>query len=161
MTALISFVDIVHAMKFQKSVPDDAEFEIINKKSLLSNESESMVVSQTPTVGFYLRKFTIRTNLIVMVCNWISISFSYYLLEFYMKYLPGDIFTNTYMFSIATFAGIVFSWALLTKMGLKKMLIMANLSICIGVIAIIGFGLESKNKWLLPTLLLLSAFGCA
>lgn len=40
-------------------------------------------------------------NLIIFVVMYITTSFSYYLINFYIKYMPGDIFTNQAANSLA------------------------------------------------------------
>jgi len=42
-----------------------------------------------------------RTNLIIMVLSWSASSFCFYILSFYLKYIPGDIYINTIIVSVA------------------------------------------------------------
>lgn len=40
-------------------------------------------------------------NLIVMIVNWSSCSFSYYLLSYYTKYFKGTMYSNTALLGVA------------------------------------------------------------
>ena len=42
-----------------------------------------------------------RTNLAIMVLSWSASSFCFYIMGFYIKYIPGDVFMNTVIISIA------------------------------------------------------------
>ena len=35
-----------------------------------------------------------RVNLIIMILSWSASSFCFYIIGFYIKYIPGDIFVN-------------------------------------------------------------------
>jgi hypothetical protein len=96
-----------------------------------------------------------------MIANWVSVVSSFYTIQFNLKYLPGNIYTNTYMMYIAAVTGSLSAGYLLKHISLKRMLISCNLTMCIGVLLILGFGFEHESEWLLPFLLLLSIFGCS
>lgn len=40
---------------------------------------------------------------------WIAIGFNYYVLLLYVKYIPGTIYLNSYMLSIAEVSGVILS----------------------------------------------------
>jgi hypothetical protein len=42
-----------------------------------------------------------RMNLIVMVLSWIASSFCFFIIGFYIKYIPGDIYSNMIAMNIA------------------------------------------------------------
>ena len=54
-----------------------------------------------------------------MIVQWLACSFCYYLINFLIKYLPGDIFTNGYTTSAAEVASYVASGFLLKFLNVK------------------------------------------
>ena len=66
----------------------------MTKLSVLTKENDF-------TIKDLLRDRIYRTNLIVMVMAWIASSFCFYILGFYVKYIPGDIFVNTIIISFS------------------------------------------------------------
>ncbi len=46
---------------------------------------------------------SIPYNLILMIINWSCVSFFFYLLNFFIKYMPGDIFINSIISGLACF----------------------------------------------------------
>jgi Na+/melibiose symporter-like transporter len=62
------------------------------------------------------------SNLVIMNVVWSSTSFGFYLISYYMKYIPGDIYTNVIMSSLADCGSSFISAWLGTKLGHKKAL---------------------------------------
>ena len=54
-----------------------------------------------------------------MTLNWIGSSFDYYLISFYMKYVPGNIFVNTAVSSISELTAYIFSAFAMSLLGFK------------------------------------------
>ena len=52
---------------------------------------------------FYLKKCQHIVNLVVFVLMFSVTSFNYYLINFYLKYIPGNVFINTIVAAIADF----------------------------------------------------------
>ena len=48
-----------------------------------------------------------RLNLIVMVLSWIASSFCFFIIGFYIKYIPGDIYSNMIAMNIADAASSI------------------------------------------------------
>ena len=51
--------------------------------------------------------WTIVYNLFFMMLNWSCASFTFYLLNFYVKYMPGDIFVNSIVSGISCFIVLI------------------------------------------------------
>jgi hypothetical protein len=56
-------------------------------------------------------------NLVIMNVAWSSTSFGYYLISYYLKYLPGDIFANVIWASLAEILSSFFSAHFSQKLG--------------------------------------------
>jgi hypothetical protein len=46
-------------------------------------------------------------NLCMMILVWISASFTFYLLNFFVKYMPGDIYFNSVISGLSCFAMLI------------------------------------------------------
>ena len=64
-------------------------------------------------------------NLVIMNVAWSSTSFGFYLISYYLKYIPGDIFTNVILSAFADCLSSFFSAYMSTKMGTQKTLIVS------------------------------------
>ena len=73
------------------------ELESFNTENL--NRSES--AESTPGIRTFLKDDTNRMNTLIFASMAVSCSFVYYLINFYVKYLPGDIYTNQMVNSVA------------------------------------------------------------
>jgi hypothetical protein len=87
-----------------------------------------------------------------MTVIWIVASFNYYLITFYMKYVPGDIFINTSIGCFAEIFGDILSAVLLQWLGYKLAFIIAFLvagvgGFCIGCVSTGGVGAPFFVIW--------------
>ncbi len=62
---------------------------------------------------------------------WSSVSFGYYLISYYLKYIPGDLYTNVILSSIAEMASAFSSGWISKKIGNKNTLIISYMTSCI------------------------------
>ena len=82
----------------------------------------------------------VAKNLAIMIYVWSSISFTYYLASFQLKYLPGDIYDNSFASSFAQGLGIVLS-SIFTKYFSKKIALVLSYTISLlGGLMILFFG---------------------
>lgn len=70
---------------------------------------------------------------------WSISSFNYYLITFYMKYVPGDIFVNTTASSLSENSSYVVSGLLLNKIGIKMCYITALAIAIVGGVCLVLF----------------------
>ena len=96
-------------------------------------------------------------NVIVLLFLWIASTFNYYLINFQLKYIDGDIYANTIVSSVSEVTAYVVSGALYNKIGPKISFIG---SFSIGIIGSLFYILFSEgNKTLVPLMVLGSKFG--
>ena len=62
-------------------------------------------------------------NLIIMIAVWIASSFDYYLLNFQMKSIQGNIFLNTFSSGISELPAVIISGFMYKKLGIKITLV--------------------------------------
>ena len=60
-----------------------------------------------------------RNNLFIYIWTWIVASFSYYLTYFFIKYLEGDVFTNTIGAALSEMIGYIVTGFIYEVLGLK------------------------------------------
>ena len=60
-----------------------------------------------------MRQTKLKTNLILSIFGWFTISFSMFMMNFYIKYVPGNIFVNTIINAAAEALSKVFSGVLI------------------------------------------------
>lgn len=58
-------------------------------------------------------------NVIVLLCLWIVSTFDYYLINFQLKYIDGDIYANTIVSSVSEVTAYLVSGALYDKIGAR------------------------------------------
>jgi hypothetical protein len=58
-------------------------------------------------------------NLLIITCSWISAGYTYYVLQFYVKKIPGNFYVNTIFSSISECVACIASGIIATKIGEK------------------------------------------
>lgn len=66
-------------------------------------------------------------NLCILTVCWTVASFDYYLISYYLKYIPGNIFINTSVSSISENIAYVFSGIFMNKVGAKPSFVISYL----------------------------------
>ena len=71
-------------------------------------------------------------NVSLMSFIWITISFNYYLIGLFLKYIPGDIYQNSFASGVSEFTAILSSGLLLnvidTKIALSVLFLLSGFS---------------------------------
>ncbi len=96
-------------------------------------------------------------NIIMMTIAWSASSFTYYMVGFYIKYIPGDIFENVIIASLSESLACLISGFIALVLGTKNTLIM-----CFAVGGIFGLALafiDPQYEYLIIICLLLTKFG--
>ena len=58
-------------------------------------------------------------NLVVLLFLWVASAFDYYLINFQLKYIDGDIYVNTIVSSVSEVTAYIVSGALYDRIGPK------------------------------------------
>lgn len=106
---------------------------------------------------FYLRQRVTKVNLIVMAYMWACCSFSFYMIIFYLKYLPGDIYNNSLASGSADIIATLTAGYLYSKLGIKKAFTGLLALSVIGGVIIICIG-DSATIWM-PIFVVITKFG--
>lgn len=94
-------------------------------------EGEFTTEASDPSITF-CKPRRILINLILFIFLWSVSSFNYYLITFYMKYVPGSIYVNTTAAALSENISYVVSGLLLNRIGIKLSFVFAL------IIAVIG-----------------------
>lgn len=88
---------------------------------------------------------------------WTSSSFNYYIITFYLKYVPGNIFVNTSLSCIAEIFSYICSGIVMNKFGVKLSFMIAyTLAAAGGIFLVIFYNAEGA---LIATFVLFAKFG--
>ena len=96
-------------------------------------------------------------NFFIMVSVWVLTSMSYYIINFYLKYLKGSIFVNLEVSAISEILAVLLAGYFYLTFGLKKALGMSYIVGACGAILIIFF--EATYTDMVPFFVLLAKFG--
>ena len=135
---------------------DDKVGEITETKSdLIENETQKTLLDWK--ILFKDRK--LLCNLVLMTIFWTTSSLNYYLMIFYLKYIPGNIYVNTTLSCVADLLGYACSGIIMDKFGVKLSFIISFLLASVGgLFLVIFFNAEGA---LIATFVLFAKFGIA
>lgn len=100
-----------------------------------------------------------RVNLIVMNITWAACAFSYYMVGFYVKYIPGDIYTNVIIAQISDVSSSFIGGYIANRIGSKQTLILS-----FATASVFGLAMNyvnPSNTMLTLICLLFAKFGCS
>ena len=98
----------------------------------------------------------LRLNLVFSNVIWCSIMFNYYVIAFYIKYFPGNIFQNTLAFVFSDLFSYVLSGTILKKTNMKTTLILAQ---SISIVGSLLYLFLYQHLFLIPIIIVLCRFG--
>jgi MFS-type transporter involved in bile tolerance (Atg22 family) len=96
--------------------------------------------------------------LIILIFLWVATAFNYYLINFQLKYIDGDIYANSIVSSVSEVIAYLVCGALYEKIGAKVSFIGSFIIAIIGSIFLIIFD-DEKYKAFVPIMVLGSKFG--
>jgi MFS family permease len=96
-------------------------------------------------------------NLLILLYLWAASAFNYNLITFQMKYIEGDIYTNSIVSSVSEIVAYLISGALYEKLGSRVSFVSAFLIAALGSILLVN--LQDTHKALIPVMVLGSKFG--
>ena len=128
---------------------------LIEAQDLMNKDSLDSAKAKTPT-GFCQDK-ALLVNLILMTVFWSAGSFNYYIITFYLKYIPGNVYVNTSLSCIAEVLAYIGSGLLMNVFGVKLSYICAFiLAAAGGILLVIFFNAEGA---LIAVFILFAKFG--
>ena len=146
----------------------------------MNQNSQRLEQEKKGTLGELCRHKTIVRNLLLMVVLWMSTTFSAYIIYFYVKYIPGSVFLNTSMSSVAEPIAYLICALILFRIPLKRaMLLFYTMSLLFAILLfydatwiivvlvfVAKFGNTAQfnliylgNTWLFPSMFLSTSFG--
>ena len=95
-------------------------------------------------------------NLIIMVLAWCASTVCFYIIGFYIKYIPGDVFSNIIITSIADGLSAIGAGVVSTKFGAKNTMF---LSFLLAALAGLGLMLSGDNEYTIMVWVLITRYG--
>jgi MFS family permease len=96
-------------------------------------------------------------NFLVMNLAWSTASFNYYMLNYYLKYVPGDIYTNIIVASVSDMFASLISGLISNFIGTKKTIIFSFFMAFVFGLPLIF--IREETIWLIIICVILSKFG--
>ena len=110
---------------------------------------------------YFLKQRTIVIDLIVMSIVWLTWSFNYFLMNFQMKYLPGNINVNMFASFAAEILSYVVSGIFISRLSFKTNFVLFFAISGAGGLGALFYGLDNPN-WTFMIFIMLMKFGlCA
>ena len=117
-------------------------------------------VDEAHLTGSFKELFLIRKlylNLLIMSVIMIASQFNYYLINFNIKYLPGNLFMNQIITGISEISFFAFSYSMYQKLGLKRSFILGFMFAVAGSVPLIFI----REGDAIPAMILLARVGIA
>lgn len=90
-----------------------------NSSSPVKVKKKKIRLSQTGAFSDICKVRTYWINLILIMIIWISTCFGFYLINFNIKYLKGNVFYNYFLSSFSQVISIIVSGLMFKKLGVK------------------------------------------
>ena len=98
----------------------------------------------------------LRTNLWSAVILYVEATFNYYLLTFYLKYFPGNVFANNVYFASSDLIAFFSAGVMLNYVGMKTTI---RVAACLALIGGISYLFLSNEDDLVPFIICFSRIG--
>jgi hypothetical protein len=73
-----------------------------------------------------------RSNLVFSAVIWCALIVNYYIVAFYLKYFPGDIFQNSFTMAFSDIIAYLISGYVIRKLGLTRSVILSLFTAAVG-----------------------------
>ena len=104
-----------------------------------------------------LRDPIYRLNLLIMILSWSASSFCFYIIGFYIKYIPGNIFVNMITTCFADAISSIVAGIIASYIGTQRTLFGSFAISALGGVSLILAGKE--NKMLIMIIIMTTKFG--
>ena len=110
------------------------------QSSVHEGKSSAIAEDKPFTFADLMRDRVYRTNLFIMVMSWSASSFCFYIIGFYLKYIPGDIFMNTMFVSVADSVSSMITGVIAQTIGAQRTMTLAFFIASIGGLCLMVVG---------------------
>lgn len=132
---------------------DDSKVDL--SKTDITTE-KAVAVNPEKATGFCQSK-AMLLNLVLMTVFWSTSSLNYFIITFYLKYIPGNIYTNTSLACIAEIIAYVVIGFIMDKFGVKLSFIISYILAATGGIFLVIF--YNADGYLIGVFVLFAKFG--
>jgi len=133
---------------------EEDEQQALGKEGLLSGD---VTREEEKDAATFCSDKALLCNLILMTIFWTTGSFNYYIMTFYLKYIPGNIFVNTSLSCTAEIIAYICSGFVMNLFGVKLAYMISFILAAVGgILLVIFFNAEGA---LIATFVLFAKFG--
>jgi len=114
--------------------------DILNANSGFDSQTKAALIEEKKLDGSLKDLFKIRRlsiNLLLMIFFWVASSFSYFLVNYTIKKIPGDFFINNLVSALAAIPTTAIGGTLYARLGVKKVFFLFFLIATFGGIALV------------------------
>jgi len=119
-------------------------------------------------LGEMLKNVNVKKNLYIALITWSLGSFNFYMLTFFAKYFPGNLFINQIVFAISDLTAFITAGIISSRLRVYKSYIIGNTLGFIGGLLFIFYAdkltpeeQESNfNRFAIPVIIFFSRVGC-
>ena len=128
----------------------------------VSGENEEGEQKSVPSSWEMLRHPVILTNFIVIHISFCAVSFNFYFMNFYMKYIKGDIYLNSILSALSCVLAQVVTPIMTRKISFRvSFIIQYGLATVAALPLLFVNASETSNAYLIPLSVFVSRFGIA
>ena len=98
-------------------------------------------------------------NLLIMTLTWQALGFTYSLISFELKYLPGDIFSNSYTSAVAEIVAKLGAGVVLMRLGMKPLFGLAFFISFLGAFNMVQLSSGQVDPLYASILIMMTKFG--
>ena len=96
-------------------------------------------------------------NLLILIAVWVASSFNFYLINFQLKYIKGNIFVNTFTSALSEVPATILAGVLYQKIGIRITLVLMFTVAIVGSVSLLVLGNDRID--LIPIFILLAKSG--
>lgn len=95
--------------------------------------------------------------MIVMMINWATTMFNFYLVKYLMKYFHGDVYSNFMIGAVADITSGNLTARIIDRFGIKRSFLVGYLVACTGMVGLLVY--TGENSSVNAALVFISVFG--
>lgn len=124
------------------------------KIELLEDEDED--TKNAASLSDFIKDRTLLLNLVILTVIMITSQLNYFLINFRLKYIKGDLYNNQMISSTCDVVFVLATYKILPLIGLKKSFV---LGYCIALIGSVSYLIFGHHVYYIPVMVLLSKVG--
>ncbi len=147
--------DIADKFIFPKEAADQVNH-FLEKVEEEESSSRNSVNIEGTRLGDLCKNIRTRSNLIFSAVIWCALIVNYYILAFYLKYFPGNIFVNSFSMAGSDILSYLLAGIVIKKLGLTQSVVVSLITAALGAALYLFL---SSFQYLIPLYIVLCRVG--